>query len=84
MKTVIIAGGQGTRIASVNSEIPKGMIPVAGKPIIEHELELCLRHGLSDFIFITGYLGDQIDAGGHTSPISEKSTLWALRVHWGC
>ena len=62
MKTVIIAGGQGTRIASVNSEIPKGMIPVAGKPIIEHELELCLRHGLSDFIFITGYLGDQIEA----------------------
>ncbi len=62
MKTVIIAGGQGTRIASVNNEIPKGMIPVAGKPIIEHELELCLRHGLSDFIFITGYLGDQIEA----------------------
>lgn len=31
MKVVVIAGGQGTRIASVNSEIPKAMIPVADR-----------------------------------------------------
>ncbi len=61
MKVVIIAGGQGTRIASVNSEIPKAMIPVCGKPIIEHEVELAKRYGFSDFLFIIGYLGDQIE-----------------------
>lgn len=60
MKVVIIAGGQGTRIASVNSEIPKAMIPVCGKPIIEHEVELCKRYGYTDFLFIIGYMGDQI------------------------
>ncbi len=60
MKIVIIAGGQGTRIASVNSEIPKAMIPVCGKPIIEHEVELCKRYGYTDFLFIIGHMGDQI------------------------
>lgn len=62
MKVVVIAGGQGTRIASVNSEIPKAMIPVAGKPVLEYEVELAKRYGFTDFLFITGYLGDQISA----------------------
>lgn len=62
MKVVIIAGGQGTRIASVNSEIPKAMIPVCGKPIIEHEVELCKRYGFTDFLFIIGYMGEQISS----------------------
>lgn len=62
MKIVIIAGGQGTRIASVNSEIPKAMIPVCGKPIIEHEVEMCKRYGYTDFLFIIGHMGDQISS----------------------
>ncbi len=61
MKVVIIAGGQGTRIASVNSEIPKSMIPIAGKPVIEYEIELARRYGFTDFLLIIGYLGDQIE-----------------------
>ncbi len=60
MKVVIIAGGQGTRIASVNSEIPKAMIPVCGKPIIEYEIELSKRYGYTEFLFIIGYMGEQI------------------------
>jgi D,D-heptose 1,7-bisphosphate phosphatase len=62
VKIVIIAGGQGTRIASVSSEIPKAMIPVCGKPIIEHEVELCKRYGYTDFLFIIGHMGDQISS----------------------
>lgn len=62
MKVVIIAGGQGTRIASVNSEIPKAMIPICRKPIIEYEVELAKRYGYLDFLFIIGYLGDQIES----------------------
>ena len=60
MKIVIIAGGQGTRIASINSEIPKAMIPINGKPILEYQVELAKRYGYNEFIFITGYLGDHI------------------------
>lgn len=62
MKVVIIAGGQGTRIASVNSEIPKAMIPIAGKPVLEYEVELAKRYGFTEFLFIIGYLGDQIES----------------------
>lgn len=60
MKVVIIAGGQGTRISSVNNEIPKAMIPVAGKPVLEYQVELAIRYGLTDFIFVIGYLGNVI------------------------
>ena len=60
MKVVIIAGGQGTRIASVNSEIPKAMIPVCGTPVIERQVMMAKRQGFTEFIFLIGYLGDQI------------------------
>ena len=60
MKVVIIAGGQGTRIASVNNEIPKAMIPINGKPVLEYQIELAKRYGLTDFIFIIGHLGNVI------------------------
>lgn len=42
MKVVIMAGGKGTRIASVASDIPKPMIQIQGRPILEHEI-VCLR-----------------------------------------
>ncbi len=60
MKTVIIAGGQGTRIASSFSEIPKAMIPVEGKPVIQRQVEMAASYGFKDFIFLTGHLGDVI------------------------
>lgn len=60
MKVIIIAGGQGTRIASVNNEIPKAMIPVDGKPVLEYQVELAKRYGLTDFIFVIGHLGSVI------------------------
>lgn len=62
MKVVIVAGGQGTRIASVNSEIPKAMIPVCGEPVIEREVNLCKRYGYTDFVFVLGHLGDRISS----------------------
>lgn len=60
MKIVIIAGGQGTRIASVNSEIPKAMILVNDKPVLEYQIELAKRYGFKDFIFVIGHLGNVI------------------------
>jgi mannose-1-phosphate guanylyltransferase / phosphomannomutase len=62
MKVIIIAGGQGTRIASVNAEIPKVMIPVNGKPILKYQVEMAKRYGYTDFLFIIGYMGDQIES----------------------
>ena len=57
MKTVIMAGGKGTRISSVASDIPKPMIPIEGKPVLEREIE-CLRdQGFSDLIITVSHLG---------------------------
>ncbi|VBB46860.1 D,D-heptose 1,7-bisphosphate phosphatase [uncultured Paludibacter sp.] len=61
MKIVIIAGGKGTRISSVADEIPKAMIPIKGKPVVEYQVELAKRYGFTEFIFIIGHLGEQIE-----------------------
>ena len=60
MKTVIMAGGKGTRISSVASDIPKPMIKIEGKPVLEREIE-CLRdQGFTDLIITVSHLSDQI------------------------
>lgn len=76
MKTVIMAGGKGTRISSVASDIPKPMIPIEGKPVLEHELE-CLRdQGFTDVILTVGHLGsiimDYFGDGSGISPVTGK------------
>lgn len=60
MKVVIMAGGKGTRITSIASDIPKPMIPIEGKPVLEREL-LCLKEqGFDDIIITVSYLGNII------------------------
>ncbi|MCR5629268.1 D-glycero-beta-D-manno-heptose 1,7-bisphosphate 7-phosphatase [Eubacterium sp.] len=60
MKIVIMAGGKGTRIASINSEVPKPMIEILGKPILEHQVEVLKKQGFNDYIFVIGHLGHVI------------------------
>ncbi|GHT91516.1 hypothetical protein FACS1894140_2250 [Spirochaetia bacterium] len=57
MKTVIMAGGKGTRIASVASDIPKPMIPLCRKPILEYQIDCLKRCGLTDITIVVGHLG---------------------------
>ena len=76
MKTVIMAGGRGTRISSVASDIPKPMIKIEGKPVLEHELE-CLRdQGFTDIILTVSHLGniimDYFGDGSGVSPATGK------------
>jgi len=60
LKTVIMAGGKGTRISSLSGEIPKAMLEVAGKPVLQHQIECLGRQGYGDIIIVTGYLGSAI------------------------
>jgi len=60
MKTIIMAGGKGTRIASIANDIPKSMIPICGKPILEHQINCLNKNGLTDIILVVGHLGQQI------------------------
>ncbi len=60
MKVVIMAGGRGTRISSVASDIPKPMIKIDGKPVLEHEILNLREQGFTDIILTVGHLGNII------------------------
>ena len=76
MKVVIMAGGKGTRISSVASDIPKPMIKIGGKPVLEHELECLREQGFKDIILTVGHLGhiimDYFGDGSGISPVTRK------------
>ena len=55
-----MAGGKGTRIASIKSDVPKPMIPIAGKPILEWQIDNLKACGLTDITLVVGYLGNVI------------------------
>ena len=58
MKAVIMAGGKGTRIASItNDEIPKPMLTVGGVPILEHQIRCLKENGFFDVVMVIGHLG---------------------------
>ena len=60
MKTVLMAGGKGTRISSVASDIPKPMIKIEGVPVLEREI-LCLRdQGFTDLIITVSHMAEKI------------------------
>lgn len=60
MKTVIMAGGRGTRISSIAPDIPKPMIQIDGKPVLEREIECLRNQGFKDLIITVAHLGKVI------------------------
>ena len=57
MKTVILCGGQGTRIRDANELLPKPMLPIGGKPIVWHIMKGYAAHGVNSFVLCLGYKG---------------------------
>ena len=55
MKVVILAGGKGTRISEYTKILPKPMIKIGNKPILEHIINYYIKFGFKDFIIATGY-----------------------------
>ena len=76
MKTVIMAGGKGTRISSVARDIPKPMIKIDGVPVLEREIECLKSQGLTDIIITVSHLGqiiiDYFGDGSKISPATGK------------
>lgn len=61
MKLVILAGGKGTRMGTITKTIPKPMIHLADKPILEHQIEFAKRYGIEEIIILSGYEGEVIE-----------------------
>ncbi|OUU07645.1 MAG: glucose-1-phosphate cytidylyltransferase [Gammaproteobacteria bacterium TMED34] len=60
MKVVILAGGFGTRLSEYTDSIPKPMVPIGNRPIIEHIMEIYAHHGHNEFYIALGYKGEVI------------------------
>lgn len=60
MKTIILAGGFGTRLSEYTKLIPKPMVEIGGKPIIWHIMNHYARYGYKDFVVALGYKGEVI------------------------
>jgi glucose-1-phosphate cytidylyltransferase len=60
MKTVILAGGLGSRLAEETDVKPKPMVEIGGKPILWHIMQLYAHHGVNEFCIALGYRGDYI------------------------
>lgn len=74
MKVVIMAGGKGTRISFVASDIPKPMIKIEGIPVLEREIECLKEQGFDDILITVSHLGnvimDYFGDGSGNSPVT--------------
>lgn len=59
-QAVILLGGQGTRLRALYPDRPKALVPVAGRPFIEHQLEWLKKGGVTDVHLAAGYRADDI------------------------
>ena len=83
MLVIIMAGGKGTRISSVANDIPKPMIPICDKPVLEREIECLRKQGFTNIILtishmghvIRDYFGDGSKFGVHLSYYYEREPL---------
>ena len=57
---LILAGGKGTRLRPITNSLPKPLVKVAGKPIIDYAIDHCLFHGVDKFLILSGYLSSKV------------------------
>ncbi len=61
IQAVILAGGKGTRLRPLTSEVPKPMIPIHGRPFLRYQLAMLKSFGIEDFLLLVGYRGEKIE-----------------------
>ena len=86
MKTLILAGGFGSRISEETNLKPKPMIEIGGKPILWHIMKMYSKHGLNDFVILLGYKGYVIKEYFsnyflHQSDVTIDMTSNSMEVH---
>jgi len=61
LPVAILAGGKATRLYPLTEAIPKSLVEVAGKPFIQHQMELLRRNHIERVVICLGFLGDQVE-----------------------
>lgn len=89
-EVAILAGGAGTRLRSRSGGLPKPMVPVHGKPLLQHQVELCRAHGFRDILLLLHHMPEAVLAHfgdgsafdvriGHAIERTPRGTAGALR-----
>ncbi|MCR4881807.1 MAG: HAD-IIIA family hydrolase [bacterium] len=73
MQLAIIAGGKGTRLGL--KDIPKPMVKIGDKPLLEHQIELAKRYGLTEIFILSGHLANVIE------DYFGDGSKWGVKIH---
>src|SRR5437016_4519546 len=77
MKAVILAAGKGTRMKELTNEVPKPMLEVEGKPILEHILGGIIAAGIKEIFIVTGFRAEVIER------YFGDGSKWRVRIGYG-
>ena len=75
MRAILLAAGCGTRLRPLTNTIPKCLVPIKGKPLLEIWLERLTKAGIGPFLINTHYLSEQVEAFIDASPYRDQVTL---------
>lgn len=75
MKALLLCAGEGTRLRPITNSIPKPLVPINQKPLLEYWLENLSKIGIEEFLINTHYLNEQIEEYVNASPLKNKITL---------
>lgn len=76
MRAMILAAGRGERMRPLTDRIPKPLLPVAGKPLIEYHIEALVRAGILDLVINHAHLGEQIEQA------LGDGSRWGVRIRY--
>lgn len=75
-QVAILLGGLGTRLGHRTAHIPKGLIPVRGRPFLAHQLDMMASHGVTDVVLCVGHRAEQIER------YVDGGRAWSLTVRY--
>jgi choline kinase len=73
---LILAAGNGSRLAACSGESPKPLVPLHGKPLLQHVMSGCLEAGIERFVIVVGYRGHMIQEWYKNRPLKGVDVTW--------
>jgi L-glutamine-phosphate cytidylyltransferase len=64
VRVIILAAGQGKRLLPLTADVPKALLDIGGKTLLERQVEAFASHGIKDFVVVTGYASQRIELEG--------------------